>query len=102
MPNTVELNLDADYIGEFCRRNGIARLAVFGSRHRGTAGPDSDLDLLVEFQPGRRVSLFDVGGMMAELTGRLGIQVDLRTARDLSPLFREQVLKEAQNLYVAA
>ena len=102
MSKTLELNLDRSYLGEFCRRHGIARLAIFGSQGRGTAGPDSDLDLLVEFEPCRRVSLFDIGGMMAELTSRFGVQVDLRTPGDLSPLFRERVLKEAQDLYVAA
>jgi predicted nucleotidyltransferase len=95
-------NLDATTLAEFCRRHGIARLALFGSRVRGTARPDSDLDLLVEFLPGRKVSLFDVGGMISELTERLGVQVDLRTAGDLSPLFREQVLREAETLYAAA
>jgi predicted nucleotidyltransferase len=77
-------------------------LSIFGSRSRETAGDDSDLDLLVEFAAGRRVSLFDVGGMMSELTERLGVQVDLRTPADLSPLFREQVLREATPIYVAA
>ena len=97
-----ELALDPVYLGDFCRRNGIARLSVFGSRLRKDGRPDSDLDLLVEFVPGRRVSLFDVGGMIFELSQTLGVEVDLRTREDLSPLFREQVLREARTLYAAA
>jgi uncharacterized protein len=96
-----DLALDPAYVGDFCRRNGIARLSVFGSRLRNAAGTDSDLDLLVEFLPGRRVSLFDVGGMISELSERIGIQVDLRTPEDLSPMFRDQVILEAKTIYAA-
>ncbi len=77
-------------------------MALFGSWLHGTARPDSDLDLLVEFDPERKVSLFDVGGMITELSEHLGIQVDLRTPQDLSPLFRDEVVMEAKLLYAAA
>lgn len=102
MAELTQPSLQPDYLADFCRRHGVARLAVFGSRADGTHRPDSDLDLLVEFEPGRRVSLFDVGGMMAELSQSLGVQVDIRTPGDLSPLFRDQVVREAKTLYVAA
>jgi predicted nucleotidyltransferase len=94
--------LEPAYLADFCRRHGVVRLAAFGSRSRGTNRPDSDLDLLVEFEPGRRVSLFDVGGMMAELTDRAGVQIDIRTPADLSPLVRDEVMREAKTLYAAA
>lgn len=92
--------LSESYLAEFCQRHGIVRLSVFGSRQKGNASSHSDLDLLVEFDPSRKVSLFDVGGMMAELTEHLGVQVDLRTSNDLSPLFRDRVLKDARTVYV--
>ena len=97
-----QIILDEATIADFCRQNGIARMAVFGSRARDESREDSDLDLLVEFLPDRKVSLFDVGGMMAELSQRLGLQVDMRTARDMSPLVRDQVLREARTIYAAA
>ena len=93
--------LETEYLGDFCRRHGVARLSVFGSRLRKEARKDSDLDLLVEFLSGRRVSLFDLGGMIFELSEKLGIQVDLRTPEDLSPMFRDQVVREAKPIYAA-
>ena len=88
-------------IAAFCRENGIARLSLFGSHLKGTARPDSDVDLLVEFLPERPVSLFDIGGMIADLTDLLGRQVDLRSADDLSRYFRDQVVGNARLLYAA-
>ena len=96
-----DIALDSSYLGDFCRRNGVARLSRFGSRLRKEARDDSDLDLLVEFLPGRRVSLFDIGGMIFELSEKFGIQVDLRTPEDLSPMFRDRVIREARTLYAA-
>jgi predicted nucleotidyltransferase len=88
-------------IADFCRRHGVARLSLFGSRLRGEHRPDSDLDLLVEFLPGQRVSLFTIGGMFMELREATGLDADLRTAMDLSPLFRTKVVQEARPLYAA-
>lgn len=102
MPDLTDPYVEPAFLADFCRQHGVARLAAFGSRSRGMNRPDSDLDLLVEFEPGRRVSLFDVGGMMAELSERLGVQVDIRTPGDLSPLFRDEVVREARTLYAAA
>lgn len=93
--------LDSARLQEFCRRNGIRRLSLFGSALREDFRSDSDIDLLVEFQPGHRVSLFDLGGMSMELGEVLGRPVDLRTAEDLSPYFREEVLRIARPLYAA-
>lgn len=93
----VELNLER--LAEFCHRHGIARLSLFGSRARDTYRSDSDLDLLVEFPAGKKVSLFDIGGMIMELREMTGLDVDLRSPQDLSPMFRDAVLKEAKVLY---
>jgi len=67
-----QIEFDKDYLEAFCRRHRIKRLSLFGSALRGELGPDSDIDLLVEFEPDARPSLFDVGGMMHELTEVMG------------------------------
>ncbi len=86
-------------IAEFCQRHAIRRLAVFGSGLRDDFGPDSDIDVLVEFEPDAVVGLFDLAGMQIELSEMLGRRVDLRTPRSLSRYFRQQVLDSAQVLY---
>lgn len=88
-------------LAPLCRRHGIQRLAVFGSRLKGTARPDSDLDLLVEFAPGRTPGLLGMSTIEIELTEALGLKVDLRTAQDLSRHFRDEVVRSAQVAYVA-
>lgn len=98
------IRVDREAIGAFCRRHRIARLWLFGSVLREDFGPESDVDVLVEFEPGANVDLFDVAGMEIELAGVLGTgrRVDLRTAEDLSRYFRQQVLESAQLQYAAA
>jgi len=87
---------------KFCRSHGIRRLSLFGSTLKGTDGPDSDVDLLVEFEPGRAPGLLALAEMEAELSELLrGRRVDLRTPNDLSSLFRESVLNEAVVQYAA-
>ncbi|MEK6703578.1 MAG: nucleotidyltransferase family protein [Planctomycetota bacterium] len=88
-------------IAAFCRQHNVAKLSLFGSILRDDFGPGSDVDLLVEFLPGARVSLFDLGGMIMELRAMLGRDVDLRTPEDLSRYFRASVLREARQLYAA-
>ncbi len=88
-------------IAEFCRAKGIRRLALFGSVLREDFRPDSDIDVLVEFQPGVRVGLAFIR-IQDELSALLGRPVDLHTAGRLSKYFRDQVLKEMETLYVAA
>ncbi len=95
------IRFDDQAIADFCRRHGIVRLALFGSILTDRFGPDSDVDLLVEFDPDRRVSLFDLGGMCGDLSDIVGRVVDLRTAEDLSPYFREHVIYNARLLYAA-
>jgi predicted nucleotidyltransferase len=86
----------------FCREHGIRRLSLFGSALKGTAGPDSDVDLLVEFEPGRIPGLLALAEMEAELSEALGgRRVDLRTPNDLSELFRDAVMETAEVQYAA-
>jgi len=88
-------------IESFCRTNGIRRLALFGSVIRDDFRPESDIDVLVEFQPGVRVGLAFIR-IQDELSTLLGHRVDLHTPGSLSKYFRDQVLREAEALYVAA
>jgi len=84
----------------FCREHGIRRLAIFGSALRDDFGPDSDVDLLVDFEPDRIPSLFGIARVERELSPLFGgRKVDLRTAEDLSRYFRQRVLEEAEVQY---
>ena len=96
------LSIARDQIAAFCREHGITRLAIFGSALRESFGPDSDVDLLVEFDPERIPTLFDIAGMEQELSALFGgRRVDLRTPEDLSRYFRDQVMQEAVVQYAA-
>lgn len=95
-------NLPLPQIAEFCVRHDIRRLALFGSALHGDFTPQSDVDVLVEFEPGTRVGFFALAGMQDELSKILGREVDLRTPQCLSRYFRDEVLAEARNIYVAA
>ena len=88
-------------IADFCRRHHIRRLALFGSVLRKDFRPDSDVDVLVEFEPGQRVGLAFFA-MQDELSDLLGHRVDLNTPGFLSRYFRDEVLAEADVLYVKA
>lgn len=93
---------DQEALAAFCRANGIRRLLLFGSRLKGTARPDSDVDLLVEFEPGRKPGLIGLGGIQIKLSDMLGgAQVDLRTPLDLSRYFRDEIVHTAEPLYAA-
>ena len=90
------LGLAQGILDAFCAKHGIARLALFGSALKGTAGPSSDLDLLVEFESGRAPGLIGLSAMESELAALVGRKVDLRTPADLSRYFRADVLREAE------
>lgn len=96
------IKFDETQLAKFCRQHGIVRLSLFGSILSDQFKADSDIDMLVEFDPARRISLFDVGGMMADLRDMLGRTVDLRTAQDLSIYFRDDVVRQAKPLYAVA
>lgn len=91
---------DRDLAG-FCRKNHVRRLAFFGSVLRGDFRPDSDIDVLIEFEAGHVPGLAFFT-LQDELGGMLGRRVDLHTPASLSPYFRDQVMREAEPAYVAA
>jgi len=86
-------------LAEFCKRNHIRKLSLFGSAIRDDFGLDSDLDVLLEFESARTPGLIKLAGMEIELSEILGRKVDLRTAEDLSKYFREEVVKSAEVQY---
>ena len=95
---------DDEALTGFCARNGIRRLAVFGSALRDDFGPDSDVDLLVEFEPACTPGMMGIVRMQDELEELLGGHrtVDLRTYGDLSRYFREDVRATARPVFDAA
>jgi predicted nucleotidyltransferase len=92
---TVSIDVPREWIAEFCRRNHIRKLSLFGSVLTDRFRPDSDVDVLVEFEQDHIPSLFEVVRMERELSEVLGRKVDLRTPEDLSRHFREQVVSSA-------
>jgi len=96
---TPRLPVDRDQIAQFCRRHHIRKLALFGSVLRPDFRDDSDVDVLVEFEPGHPVGLIRLGGIELELTELLGRRVDIRTPEDLSRLFRQEVIETAEVQY---
>lgn len=93
---------DDNALASVCRQRHIRRLALFGSTLRGTSRPDSDVDLLVEFEPQAKPGLLTLAAIENELSGLLGgRKVDLRTAQDLSRYFRDEVVQIAEVQYEA-
>jgi len=94
----IDLEPSREILAGFCRRHHIRRLALFGSALRDDFGPESDLDILVEFEPGH-VPGWDFFEMQDELSQALGRRVDLNTPGFLSHYFRDRVLAEAVPYY---
>jgi predicted nucleotidyltransferase len=92
--------IDRNRIADFCRRNHIQRLSLYGSVLRDDFGPESDVDVLVEFEPGYAPGLITLAGMEIELSKIVGRKVDMRTPGDLSRYFRQEVLDSAEAQYV--
>jgi len=93
---------DDTALAALCRRHQIKRLALFGSVLKGTSRPDSDVDLLVVFEPDARPTLLTMARIERELSPLLnGRKIDLRTANDLSRYFRDEVVRTAQVQYDA-
>jgi predicted nucleotidyltransferase len=93
------IGLSDKKVADFCRRNYIRKLSVFGSFLREDFRADSDIDILVEFAPDHIPGLIRLAGMENELSSILGCKVDMRTAEDLSRYFRHDVLKSAEVKY---
>jgi predicted nucleotidyltransferase len=89
------IELPKEEIEEFCKKHSIRKLSLFGSALREDFTPESDLDILVEFDPSHIPGLIRLAGMELELGEILGRKVDMRTAQDLSRYFRDEVLKSA-------
>jgi len=95
-----KLRVDKERIADFCRRHHITRLAIFGSALRDDFRADSDIDVLVDFEPGHVPGFFGLFDMAEELSSLLGgRKVDLRTPEDLSRYFRSDVLAHAEVQY---
>lgn len=97
---TAQIRVPAAETAEFCRRNGIRKLAFFGSVLTDRFSEASDLDILVEFEPDRRVGYLRLAAMERELSAIFGHRVDLRTPEELSRYFREDVVRTARVQYV--
>jgi predicted nucleotidyltransferase len=91
--------LDYERVAELCRRHHIRKLSLFGSVLRDDFRPDSDVDVLVEFESGYSVGLIRLAGIELELSELSGRKVDLRTPADLSRYFRQEVLDSAEVQY---
>ena len=98
---TTHLAFDRQELADFARRNCIRRLAFFGSVLREDFAPDSDVDVLVEFEPGVRIGLLGMAALEMELSDIIGRKVDLRTPQDLSRYFRDDVVASAEVIYAA-
>ena len=96
----VRINIPENMVSEFCIRNHILKLSLFGSCLHDSFRPDSDVDILVEFESGHFPGLITLSGMEIELSEIFCRKVDLRTPEDLSPYFRDEVLESAEVQYV--
>lgn len=94
-----KISINQNKIADFCRRHHIQRLALFGSVIRDDFRPDSDVDVLVEFEPGARIGFITLARMELELSEMLGRRVDLRTPKELSRYFRDEVVRTASIQY---
>jgi predicted nucleotidyltransferase len=98
---TAKIQFPREFLEDFCRRRRIRKLSLFGSVLRENFRPRSDVDVLVEFEPGAPVGYFELADMEAELSERLGRKVDIRTPAELSRYFRQDVLATAEPQYVS-
>lgn len=96
-----DIQVDAASLSEVCRRYGVKELSLFGSAARGETGPESDIDIMVEFEPAARVGLIRFESLVEELESLAGRRVDLVTKPGLKPWVRPHVLKDARVIYAA-
>jgi len=101
MNDAAPLHIPREALARFCRRYQVRELALFGSMLRQDYHPDSDVDLLVSFQPAARVTFLTLARLQRELEALLGRQVDLVPKDGLKPIIRDHVLATARVLYAA-
>jgi predicted nucleotidyltransferase len=102
MSTKLPIEVPQERLAAFCRKHRIRKLSFFGSVLREDFAPESDVDVLVEFEPGAGVGLITFAGIEIELSELIGRKADLRTPAELSRYFRDEVLAEAVALYVQA
>jgi predicted nucleotidyltransferase len=95
------INYDRNSLIQFCRKHHIHRLSFFGSVLREDFGPESDVDVLVEFDPNHIPGFLRLAAMERELSEIIGRKVDMRTPEELSKLFRDDVIASAEVQYAA-
>ena len=94
-----DLQVDGSALAAVCRRYGVKELSLFGSAARGEMGPKSDIDIMVEFEPGFRIGLIKFEYLVEELESLARRKVDLVTKRGLKPWIRRKVLQDARVIY---
>ena len=99
MSRSIQTPLPEDRIRDYCARQPIRRLSVFGSATQNELTPESDIDLLVEYLPDAAISLFDMGGHLTDLSEIIGRRVDLCTPDGLSPYIRDEIIESAKLIY---
>ena len=98
----LKINIPQDKIAEFCRRNHIMRLSVFGSALRENFDMESDVDVLVELNPRARIGMIRLAAMELEMSRLIGRKVDLNTPGFINPTFRKQIISDSEVQYEAA
>ena len=98
---TLQLEISEEDLALFCRKHGIIKLAIFGSALTDQFNNESDIDVLVEFEPGSVPGFIGLAALENELAGIIGNgrKIDIRTPEDLSRYFREEVIAKAEVLY---
>lgn len=99
---SARIPIPRDQVATFCQRNHVRRLALFGSVLRDDFTEDSDIDILVEFEPNHPVGFLGLAGMEIELSRILGRRAEIHTVPGLNPHFRDEVLQAAETQYEQA
>jgi hypothetical protein len=95
----VQISIPIEQIRAYCQAQAIKRLSLFGSVLRDDFSPESDVDMLVEYMPDTVITLLDMAQQELDLSNIVGHKVDLRTANELSPYFRQDVIDRAMLIY---
>jgi len=98
---SLNITVNQEQIADFCRRHHIRKFAFFGSVLRKDFHPDSDVDVLVEFEPDYRLGLFELIRMQREFSEMIGREADFRTPEDLGRYMRDRVIAESEVQYAA-